>query len=243
MGLTSGRLLSVDAAVIPSTTYYDEVMADSPLAYYRLDDPSGTTMTDASGNSRNGTYVNSPTLGATSLLSGDSNAAVTFDGSNDYCTVTDAAWMDVTTITLEAVIKLNATGAYQSIWDRDNGGSDRMWQLRISNTNKLEFGYWLSGSGPFFFAGATSLSSGTTYHVAATYDGTTGTVYLNGTSDGTNSNTGSLKTGAMKLVIGSSESGGGGTPSVQRFNGTIDEAAIYGSALSGTRIGVHAANV
>ncbi len=62
--------------------YADVVLADSPLAYYRLGESSGTTMTDSSGNGRHGTYVGSPTLGAAGLVPGDTCAD--FDGVNDY---------------------------------------------------------------------------------------------------------------------------------------------------------------
>lgn len=36
-------------------TYSRTILEDSPVAYYRCDDSSGTTLTDASGNARNGT--------------------------------------------------------------------------------------------------------------------------------------------------------------------------------------------
>lgn len=41
----------------------EAILALGPIAYWPLDETSGTTATDISGNGRNGTYVNSPTLG------------------------------------------------------------------------------------------------------------------------------------------------------------------------------------
>ena len=74
-------------------TYASEVLADTPLAYYRLGEASGTTLVDSSGNARDGTYAGSPTLGAASLLVSDpSNTAVSFDGVNDIATVASATW-------------------------------------------------------------------------------------------------------------------------------------------------------
>jgi hypothetical protein len=224
-------------------SYSSEVLADSPLLYWRMGDSSGTTVTDSSGNGRNGTYVNSPTLGVAGLVDGDSNTAVSFDGSNDYANIADAAWMDVTTITLEAGIKLNATGAYQNIIDRDNGGAGRIFQFRVSNTNKLEAIVWRTGDGPYVLAGSTTLTAGTKYHTAMVYDGASSIwkLYVNGVEDANGGLAGSLKTGTQQIVVGGSQSGGGGAPSVQFFNGVIDEVAIYGTGLSAARIGVHSA--
>jgi hypothetical protein len=218
-------------------SFTSEILADAPLVYCRMGEASGTTLNDSSGNARNGVYFGSPTLGAAGLIPGDSNTAVDFDGSTTRgAYINDAAWMDVTTITVEAVIRLDATGNFYSIVDRDNGGTDRIFQFRISNTSKFEFIYWLSGSGPFSIASNLTLVAGKTYHVAATYDGTTVKLYVNGGLDNSSANAGTLKTGTMKLCIGISESGGGGFPSVQAFNGVIDEVAVHGSALSATRI-------
>lgn len=44
-------------------SYITEVLADTPDGFYYLDDPSGTTATDYSGNANHGTYSGSPTLG------------------------------------------------------------------------------------------------------------------------------------------------------------------------------------
>ncbi len=55
-------------AAAPS--YSASVLADSPLAYWRLGEASGTTAADASGNGRTGSYLNTPTLGAAGALAG-----------------------------------------------------------------------------------------------------------------------------------------------------------------------------
>jgi hypothetical protein len=87
-----------------ASAYSAAVLADSPLAYYRLGEASGTTMTDSSGNSRNGTYAGSPTLGAPGLVTGDSDTAVTFNGTSQQAQVAFGSWMNTTALTLEAII-------------------------------------------------------------------------------------------------------------------------------------------
>lgn len=60
-------------------TYSSEVLADAPVVFYKLAEPSGTTATDSSGNGHTGTYSGAPTLGAAGL-SGDADTAATFTG-------------------------------------------------------------------------------------------------------------------------------------------------------------------
>lgn len=46
-----------------ASDYYAAVLADTPWAYWGIDETSGTTAADDSGNSRSGTYAGSPQLG------------------------------------------------------------------------------------------------------------------------------------------------------------------------------------
>ena len=53
-------------------TYSQQVLADTPAAYWRLGEASGTTAADSSGANRTGRYLNTPTLGQPGALAGDS---------------------------------------------------------------------------------------------------------------------------------------------------------------------------
>ena len=215
------------ARVASAATYPASVLSDSPLAYWRLGEASGTTAADSSGNSRNGTYAGSPALGAASLITGDANTSVDLDGTNDQVSLAYAAWMDVDTITLEALIKPDNVTSQRQIMDRD--GATRIFQFRINSSSKLEFIWWTTGAGPFFATGATSLVVGTRYHAAATFDGTTGKVLLNGVVDGSGSASGVLRKGSQGLLIAASPGG-------SFFDGPFDEPAYYGSALTTARL-------
>jgi hypothetical protein len=77
------------------------VLADGPVAYFRLD---GTNVKDYSPRSHDGRYVGTP--GTTTLPNGD--AATVFDGSSQYAEVPDADELSVTatgTLTLEAWLR------------------------------------------------------------------------------------------------------------------------------------------
>lgn len=224
-----------DAASLTLPGYAGAVLADSPLLYWRLGDPSGTTVTDSSGNGRHGTYVGSPTLGVSGLQTSDADTAVGF-ASGKYADLASASWMNVTTITIEAWVQLSTTGAVQSIVDRDaSSGSNRQFQFRVNASNQFEAIFWDSTTAFWVTTGATALTVGPVYHLVATYDGTTSTVFVDGVSDGSASHSGTLYAGTSQpLALASNNNG-----SFQPFTGTIDEVALYGTALSSTRVAAH----
>ncbi|HJR88836.1 MAG TPA: hypothetical protein VJ782_01585, partial [Aeromicrobium sp.] len=105
-------------------SFSSEAIALAPAWYGRLGEPSGTTMNDSSGNARHGTYENSAILGATGLLVGDSDTAIAPTVGNGIGIVADAAWMDVTAISLVALIKVTAGSTNRGIISRFTSGGN-----------------------------------------------------------------------------------------------------------------------
>lgn len=216
-------------------SYASEVLADSPVVYWRQGDPSGSTMTDSSGNARHGTYAVAPTLGATGLLVGDADTAANFQGggSGGYGEMASASWMNVTDLTLEVWIKPDQVSAQANVVIRDDGGAGRDWILRTTSAGKIDFAVWNTGGTLYQLIPTTVLSAGNTYHIVGTFDGTNQKVYINGTQAGTQACSGDVR--ALTQMI---QLGGPGS----RFDGIIDEVAIYGTALSSTRVSDHYAS-
>src|SRR5262249_4091197 len=65
-------------------TYAQQVLLDSPAAYWRLGEASGNTAKDASGNGVNGVYQGSIGLGAKGAIANDPDTAATFDGATSF---------------------------------------------------------------------------------------------------------------------------------------------------------------
>lgn len=229
-----GAIAAHYAEAAAPSGYAAEVLADNPLGYWRLGETSGTVMTDASGNGRNGVYENGPGLGATGLLTGDSDKAVDFVGAGSTARgrVPFGSWMNVSSVTVEAVVNLDVT-TEQMIVERDpqtGGGGVRPWHFRVY-LNKFEF--VLNGGAVTTSVG--TISAGTTYHLAATYDGVSAKLYINGALDTTVTWGGALSTSLTHPIwIGLSS-----FANIWPVNGRIDEVAVYPTTLSAGRIAAH----
>ncbi|ROH95864.1 endo-beta-N-acetylglucosaminidase H [Chryseobacterium daecheongense] len=85
-------------------------------------------------------------------------------------------------------------------------------------------------------ASNTALNANTWYHVAATYDGATMKIYINGVLDASKSQTGSVNSsGAFNVGYSYNIS--------RNFNGKIDEVRVWKRALSQTEISQNTCNV
>ncbi|GAE63688.1 T9SS type A sorting domain-containing protein [Chryseobacterium indologenes] len=85
-------------------------------------------------------------------------------------------------------------------------------------------------------ASNTALNANTWYHVAATYDGTTMKLYINGTLDASKAQTGSVSSNGSFNVGYLYETS-------RNFNGKIDEVRVWKRALSQTEISQNMCNV
>lgn len=155
----------------------------------------------------------------------------------------DAAWNPSGDFSLEAWIRVaKSTGDYQAILTSRNGGTGVTrtgWTLYVNPTLKPEL--W-QGTDTFWsiIGGPNALVLDTSYHVVATFEGTTsGTqaLYVNGAEVAS----------APVAAFGGNPSkplriGAGVTESATAsffFNGTIDEIALYARTLTPAEITEH----
>jgi hypothetical protein len=213
-------------------TYSATVLADHPVAYWRMDDTTGSTMIDASGNANNGRYVGAYSLGQPGAIAG---GAVAFDGQSGAASVMNSPSLQVDTVTIEAWIKKRTDteyGVYVAKNVAPGGGAGSGWfQLLNSHHNgQLEFRVTSDGA-PVVVSNST-LALNSWYYVVATYDGATAKLYVNGKLDGTLKVTAVPKQTSDPLFIGRRTDG--------LFNdATLAEVAIYSVALSADRIAAH----
>ena len=221
----------------PGTPYSESVRADGPLGYWRLDEANATfgALDEVGGN--NGQYVGSPAVGAPGLLGAEpDHRAVAFDG-NDAIRYSDSSALDRTTsMTLEAWIKptaFPAAGRWASVMSKADS-----YSLQFIG-DQLEFTIMTNPAGHpdrgrerlRLASGAIPLGQIT--HVAATYDGATQRLYMNGNQVLSRATTAPAQVTGNALYLGSWDGGS------EFLTGTIDEAAIYGAVLNQSRIRAH----
>lgn len=213
-------------------TYYRlDVTANNGDTYLSVADMYIVTLNDTSGNAHHGLLFGNPAAGTSLLASDTADGSVVLNGSTHYGLVTYASWQSPSTFTVEALIKPSSVSGTRVIASRQGIASgSAAWTFRQEGT-ALKFYVW-NGTASFFTAtSSVTLAVGTAHHVAATYDGTTARIYVDGVSTGTAAGT-MYNLGTAALRLGASEAG-------EAYAGTVDELAFYGTALSGTRIAAH----
>ncbi len=194
------------------------------VAAYPFDEGAGTTVTDYSGMGNHGT-----TAGATWSASGKFGGALSFNGTGALVTIPDAASLDLTSgMTLEAWVKATTVS---SAWrDVIYKGNDRYYLEGTSSNGGRPAAGATVGTSNLEAYGTAALAANTWTHLAATYDGATMRLYVNGTLVSSTARTGTIATSTNPVQIGGDSFYG------QYFVGLIDEVRIYDGALTATQI-------
>ena len=187
-----------------------------------------------------GTYKNTPTLGVSGAIKGDSDTAVLFTRANqEYAQIklddvadvlggedfSVAAW----------VLPTSLVTSY--IWagpvDTVVLGGDHTFALYYDGTTvrfAVDDGL---GASPATYS--TPLSTSAWSYLVGTCDSGNTTLYVNGVSVATSTTAGSVSPSGQTLYIGSSPV----SPGTRSTNGKIDEPAYFPKALSAARIAAH----
>jgi hypothetical protein len=210
----------------------------APTIDYRFNDTAGSTSAaDTSGNSYTGSIVGGVTFGEASLIPGDSNTAALFDGSSGKVTRPySLAWYPTTAVTMSAWVKfdtLPAAGKYTSIialsdlhMSVDHNGVLYYFSIDSSGTAHKQIAM------PY---PQPTITPGQAYWIVITDDGTTTSLYFNGSPFYTTTDH-AVGTGAagQDLRIGTSNLTGAGV----FLDGTVSDVAIWKNvALTKTQVG------
>ena len=224
----------------------DQAITEGLVAYYKLDESLGTTVTDYSGNGNTGTYVGgTPTWNPTGgQINGSINMPTpaaddaieigTFDVNGTGITLAAWVYYDSTANDARIISKTNGTSANQHDWalyvkENASDSEDRI-QLRLTTVN----GFAEEALEGYDF----SQHLDTWAHLAVTYDDTSDlvTYYVNGVNVGTDAHNagGTVITGTGETVaIGNNPISVSGT---RQWDGEFDEVRIYERELSAAEI-------
>jgi len=216
--ISSALVLSLAA----STAFADLV------AYYPLDEGSGNTTEDASGNGHDGEIQGTPNW--VNSKSGFGKALY-FDGQNPATGWVNCGTWDPSEDTGQLTIALwvRWDGAVPDVWQGIMGKRDEwaegqvVWYLEVNMENQqVAIGRY----GVYPNCGGRILPEGEWAHIAAAFDGTTMVFYINGEETGRGNFSLGEKTDAT-IEIGCDNQSGWNS-----FHGAIDEVRIYNNALS-----------
>ncbi len=191
-------------------------------AYWRFNETSGTTASDASGNNRNGTMS-----GATFVAGGRFGNAAQFDGVDDIMTftspaasqVTFSAWVNTTGDGDSTTPRIVATPGYHIRLRRDSGGLNFSFEALRTDSSE-----WRTPLG--------SYTDNTWHHIMVAYDSVTAAtpaMYIDGESQTVTS----LSGGSGTHTSSAGAASVGNTTALNRsLLGRIDEFRIYNRALT-----------
>jgi len=256
---------------VPVTGYGKVVMADGPVAFWQLDEPTGSSVAVDTAGSFDGTYIagaGSFTFGATTGIPHNTNAALG---------VTDGA-----TVSIPFAIEINPpVGSFS--WEgwfnpaslAANGNDYRTVFCSMSNpygagnTGWLVYqtadNHWAWWPRNGFYAGASLTDNDLVvpnqwYYLTLVYDGTTFTLYVNGVAKASGTDSGFVQNG--NVPVGGQASynynynttpglpvGSGATVfawrnpvDFQPFSGLMDDIAVYNKVLTPQQIQNHFLN-
>jgi hypothetical protein len=160
----------------------------TPSMWWRLGEASGTTLADASGNSRAGTLSGSTIgYGVTGPLGGDSDTAMSFTGTNPVGQIAYAAWQEATQFTVSVWFKAGTLGATNALAGRDHQSGGRRFQLTLNSSGNITATIILSGGSASTITSPSTYADGAWHLVTFVYDQTLATgskqkLYVDGSS-------------------------------------------------------------
>lgn len=204
-----------------------EVVTDGLLAYYKLDDGSGTTAADWTGNGNTGTLTNMSGAWTTGKIGG----CLQFDGSNDHVqTANDAVKMQISGDYSTSVWIY--PDASQKVWAgiysrTDPSGATNHWNLQFDNSANRNLIIY-HGSSQWQIGARLADVAGAWHHIGVVRNGTTMTIYLDGVVIRTATWTNGAVSGNGHLNIGGDRT----ASSSYVYKGLIDDLRIYDRALT-----------
>lgn len=228
---TSGYVAIGGAEIVAFTRDpYAGLNANTAL-YFKFDGADGsTTITDSSGNGRNGSVNGNAQLDTANKKFGASSLYL--DGTGDYITVADnAAWTPAGDCTIDAWVYPETVSVQKFIASQVQTANTLEWRITINSNGSLNFTIYSGGVAVVSLSSAASLMIVNQWqHIAVTRSGNNWKLFRNGVivasvtdSDGFPANTGSL-------VVGGGGVGGG----TSTFQGWIDNFRFQSGEASWT---------
>ena len=208
----------------------------SLVGCWLLDDGSGATAADGGALPANNVAL----VGAPAWVGGQSGGAISLNGTTQYGTTPDETSLDIASqITLAAWIR-PARQATQDLIKKAAMDATNGYELSLASTDvsspapkKVFVRFNQATSANTYRVNSVSdypFDGNTWMHVAATYDGATIRLYINGIEESSLAASIAIATNNLPLSIG------GQSDATRFFQGALDQARVYNRALSAQEI-------
>jgi hypothetical protein len=205
---------------------------DNMIAYWQMDEGSGSIVSDSSGNEHTGTVYEA------SWTSGISSNALSFDGINDYVAISydsDFAYtIGQDDLTLSAWVYPHSKDSSESgaiYSDRAVGNDVVAVSMKVSS-GMFNVGGW-SPTSDSYTVQASVPANNKWYLMTAVFDSSEVKLYIDGTLKSSASLSGvSLTNGGTGMMLGKHQGGSWSN----YFDGIIDDVRIYNKALSSSEV-------
>jgi len=191
-----------------------------PVAHWDMDEGSGAKINDKSGNGNDGTLVNGPTW-----TQGKYGSALSFDGVNDYVDAGNQQNLQITgPITITAWVKTSNVTSYNGIVTKyyaENGKRGFALEFNPFNPTGGGLRFIISRDGTSTSIVSTNeVSINEWEHIAATYDGSTMKLYVDGILKSNANYDAGIYNTSEKLFLGRNVG-------YSSLNGLLDDIKIY----------------
>jgi len=187
---------------------------------------TGTTWTDLSGNSNNGTLTNGPTFNAANM------GSIVFDGTNDYIYRSSLSNFNSSTYTILLWGKFVSVSSSGILFNLGRSPSDANSEAQLYYNNS-RLVYWdYDGSMAFNFIQSSGILSTNVYqYLGFTKNSTNGTFYINGYSSGTGTAAFDANISTNDFTIGADI-----RDSINYVNGNISQFLLYNRVLTASEV-------
>jgi hypothetical protein len=220
--ITNGLVMNLDVGFAPSiTSLPTNIFGNSYGSYI-------PTWYDVSSGGNNGTLNNGPTYNSAN------GGSIVFDGVDDYVSIPFNSNLVTTTVTVNMWCYATTLNVYRTPFTSEPGLNAGVngygFRQRLDNTWWWVIGYEGNGA-----VASTSLTQNVWVNLTGTYDGTTLTLYKNGSSVSTAAGGGRTVNFTSPSINGNIRVGSL-TSGNDFFSGNVAIVQIYNRALSATEV-------
>ena len=237
-----------DASVVPGLTYHYVVSATGPggesadsapataapaptasRVLLKMDETAGATTADETGGGWTGTLVN----GVTRVAAGRLDRALGFDGADDHVTLPAGVVETLGDCTFSVWVRPGSLATWSRVFDFGTGTDNYLFLSVQGSNGRPTFSIRTPGVAQQDIYGSAALATNTWTHLAVTFSGHVGTLYVNGAVSGAN---GSMTLTPASLGRTTNNWLGRSQWPDPYLNGQLDEFRILDRALTPSEI-------